>query len=89
MRVFFDDDDLDGQFQRTLTHAYERAADLGEAFAAARRITPGDDQSWYGSGPRPREWPAGPARTAAMLAAPPARRLPGHADGLMLCAPEG
>ncbi|HTQ94740.1 MAG TPA: alpha/beta hydrolase [Streptosporangiaceae bacterium] len=52
MRVFFDDDDLDGQFQRTLAHAYERAADLGEAFAVARRITPADDQSWY------RQWSA-------------------------------
>jgi dienelactone hydrolase len=52
MRVFFDDDDLDGQFQRTLAHAYERAADLGQAFAVARRITPADDQSWY------RQWSA-------------------------------
>jgi dienelactone hydrolase len=52
MRVFFDDDDLDGQFQRTLAHAYERAADLGEAFAVARRITSADDQSWY------RQWSA-------------------------------
>ena len=45
MRVLFDDADLDGKFQRTLTHAYARAADPGEALAAARRITPGDDQS--------------------------------------------
>jgi dienelactone hydrolase len=47
MRIIFDEDDLDGQFQRTLTHAYERGADLGEAFATAARITPGDDESWY------------------------------------------
>ena len=66
MKVYFDDEDLDGQFQRTLTHAYERAADLGEAFAAAARITPGDDQSWY------REWSA--AAAAARAAAQASRK---------------
>jgi hypothetical protein len=58
MRVSFDDDDLDGQFQRTLAHAYERAADLGEAFAVAQRITPADDQSWY------RQWSVAARRSA-------------------------
>jgi hypothetical protein len=29
MNLVFDDDDLDGQLQRTLSHAYERAADIG------------------------------------------------------------
>ena len=33
MRIYFDEEDLDGQFRRTLTHAYERGTDLGEAFA--------------------------------------------------------
>jgi hypothetical protein len=59
MKVYFDDEDLDGQFQRTLTHAYEHAADLGEAFAAAGRITPGDEDSWY------REWTAAAATARA------------------------
>jgi len=66
VKVYFEDEDLDGQFQRTLTHAYERAADLGEAFAAAARITPGDDQSWY------REWSA--AAAAARAAARASRK---------------
>jgi len=66
MKVCFDDEDLDGQFQRTLTHAYERGADLGEAFATAARITPGDDESWY------REWSA--AAAAAQAAAETSRR---------------
>ena len=63
MKVFFDADDLDGQFQRTLTHAYERGADLGEAFATAARITPGDDESWY------REWSATAATARAAAGA--------------------
>jgi hypothetical protein len=61
MKVYFDDEDLDEQFQRTLTHAYERGADLGEAFATAARVTPGDDQSWY------RQWSAA-AATARVAA---------------------
>jgi len=59
MKLFFDQDDLDGQFQRTLTHAYEHAADLGEAFATAARITAGDDDSWHG------EWSATAATAQA------------------------
>ena len=59
MRIYFDEEDLDGQFQRTLTHAYERGADLGEAFATAARITAGDDESWY------REWSAAAATAQA------------------------
>jgi len=65
VKLFFDQDDLDGQFQRTLTHAYEHAADLGEAFATAARITPGDDDSWY------REWSA--TALAALAAAEASR----------------
>jgi dienelactone hydrolase len=61
MKIYFDEEDLDGQFQRTLTHAYERGADLGEVFATAARITPGDDESWY------REWSA-TATTAQAVA---------------------
>jgi alpha-beta hydrolase superfamily lysophospholipase len=54
--VLLADEDLDRQLQRTLTHAYERCADIGEALAAAARITPGDDDSWYA------EWVATAAR---------------------------
>ena len=69
VKLFFDEDDLDGQFQRTLTHAYQRAADLGEAFATAARITAGDDDSWYA------EW----AATASVAqAAAEASRDAGH-----------
>jgi hypothetical protein len=61
MTLVFADEELDGQLQRTLSHAYERAADIGEALAIAARITPGDDESWYG------EWSAAASstRTAA------------------------
>ena len=69
MKLFFDEEDLDGQFQRTLTHAYERGADLGEALATAGRITPGDGDSWH------REWSA----TASVAqAAAEASRNAGH-----------
>ena len=47
MKAYFDDAEFDGQFQRTLYHSYERAADLGEAFSTAARIKPGDYGSWY------------------------------------------
>jgi pimeloyl-ACP methyl ester carboxylesterase len=50
MRLFFDDADFDAQFQRTLAHACELGADLGECLAVAGRITPGDHDSWS------REW---------------------------------
>jgi hypothetical protein len=39
MRIYFDEEDLDGQFQRTLTHAYERGADMGAAFAPTHRMS--------------------------------------------------
>jgi pimeloyl-ACP methyl ester carboxylesterase len=38
------------QFLRTLGHAYNGAADIGECFETLARITAGDDASWY------REW---------------------------------
>ena len=69
MRVYFEEDDLDGQLQRTLTHSYERGADLGEALMTAWRITAGDDESWY------REWSA---TAATAQAAGEASRKAGH-----------
>jgi hypothetical protein len=50
MKLFFDDADFDAQLQRTAAKAAYRACDFGEVFAIARRITPGDYDSWY------REW---------------------------------
>jgi Alpha/beta hydrolase family len=70
MKLFFDDDELDGQLQRSVTHAYERAADVGEVLAVAARISPGDDESWY------REWHAA---ANATVAAAEASRDAGHA----------
>lgn len=61
--LFFDDPDLDGQFGRTLYATVAGSADLGEAFATARRITPGDLGSWY------REWTATGDSVAAEAAA--------------------
>jgi dienelactone hydrolase len=49
-RLFIDDEDFDGQFRRTLQAAMRGSADLGEAFAVAARIQPGDFASWA------REW---------------------------------
>jgi dienelactone hydrolase len=54
MTRFIKDDDFDDQFARTLSAAASGCADLGEAFATADRIVPGDLDSWH------REW----ARTA-------------------------
>jgi Esterase FrsA-like len=70
MKLFFDDDELDGQLQRSVTHAYERGADVGEVLSVAARITPGDYESWY------REWHAA---AHATLAAATASRDGGHA----------
>jgi pimeloyl-ACP methyl ester carboxylesterase len=47
MKLFFDDGDFDAQLQRTAAKAAWRACDLGEVFALAGRITPGDYDSWY------------------------------------------
>ncbi|MDT0352174.1 alpha/beta hydrolase family protein [Pseudonocardia charpentierae] len=61
MARFIDDDELNEQFQRTLTAAARGGADLGEALAVASRITPGDFGSWAA------EWTAaaGKAQTEA------------------------
>ncbi len=57
MTRFIKDDDFDDQFARTLSAAAAGCADLGEAFATADRIVPGDLDSWH------REW----ARTAGQV----------------------
>jgi hypothetical protein len=47
--VYFADAFYDGQFARTLYKAYAGAADLGEAFATARRLGPraADADRWH------------------------------------------
>lgn len=50
MKLYFEDREFDGQLQRTAAKAGSGCADLGEVFAIAARITPGDYDSWY------REW---------------------------------
>src|SRR5262245_15662323 len=51
MKLYFDDE-FDNQLQRTAAKASYGCCDLGEIFAIAHRITPGDYDSWY------REWNA-------------------------------
>ncbi|MCW2526198.1 MAG: dipeptidyl aminopeptidase/acylaminoacyl peptidase [Pseudonocardiales bacterium] len=46
MTMFIDHQDFNGQFERTLTAVAKGSADLGEAFAIAAQITPGDFDSW-------------------------------------------
>src|SRR5215813_13258824 len=43
----FVDDDFEFQFLLALGQTYERAADVGECFAAAAAITDGDYDSWF------------------------------------------
>src|SRR5262249_19769634 len=43
----FADDDFEFQFLIALGQTYERAADVGECFAAAAAITDGDYDSWF------------------------------------------
>src|SRR5215813_757660 len=43
----FADDDFEFQFLITLGQTYERAADVGECFAAAAEITDGNYESWF------------------------------------------
>ena len=50
MKLYFDDPSFDNELQRAAAKATYGCADLGEVFATAARITPGDYDSWY------REW---------------------------------
>lgn len=45
--IFFKDDMYDGQLARTLSMAYVDAADLGEAFVAARAVGRTVPENWY------------------------------------------
>ncbi|HTE85917.1 MAG TPA: alpha/beta fold hydrolase [Dehalococcoidia bacterium] len=52
MKVLFENAEYDGQLLRALSYTYYGGADIGECLTTARRITEGDDDSWY------REWTA-------------------------------
>jgi dienelactone hydrolase len=47
VRLFFDDQDFDGQLLRALSYAAYGGADIGECFETAGRIKEGDRSSWY------------------------------------------
>lgn len=63
MKAFFDDAEMDAQLQRTLTAVPALSADLGQAYAVAARVTPGDYDSWFA------EWSAEAERAEATGAA--------------------
>jgi hypothetical protein len=47
VRLFFDDQDFDGQLLRALSYAAYGGADIGECLETAARIKEGDRSSWY------------------------------------------
>src|SRR5215475_4218256 len=46
MKIYFDNPEFDGQFLRALDYA-PLGAQIGEAWAVAAQIKPGDTESWY------------------------------------------
>lgn len=47
MKLYFDDEDFDGQLQRSVGKADSGMANVGECLAVAEQITAGDRDSWY------------------------------------------
>jgi hypothetical protein len=47
VRLFFDDQDFDGQLLRALSYAAYGGADIGECFETTGRIKEGDRSRWY------------------------------------------
>lgn len=47
MKLYFDDENFDGQLQRVVGKADAGMANVGECLVIASRITPGDRDSWY------------------------------------------
>jgi pimeloyl-ACP methyl ester carboxylesterase len=47
MKFALEDIEMDGQLQRSVTAAYSGSADVGEVLATARRVIPGDYDSWH------------------------------------------
>ncbi|MDX1891790.1 alpha/beta hydrolase family protein [Mycolicibacterium sp. 050158] len=61
MKILLDDPEMDAQLSRTVIAVAAEAADLGEVFTTAARVTEGDYDSWYA------EWSA-TAKAAQTLA---------------------
>jgi hypothetical protein len=47
MKLYFDDQDFDGQLQRSVGKADSAMANVGECLSIAGQITPGNRDSWY------------------------------------------
>ena len=47
MKLYFDDEDFDGQLQRSVGKADSGMANVGECLAIAQQITPGDRDGWH------------------------------------------
>ena len=47
VKLFFDDEDFDGQLLRAVSYTAYGGADIGECFETAGRIKEGDRDSWY------------------------------------------
>jgi Alpha/beta hydrolase family len=47
MKLYFDDENFDGQLQRSIGKADSGMANVGECLEIAQQITPGDRDSWY------------------------------------------
>jgi hypothetical protein len=47
MKLYFNDEEFDGQLQRAVFKAYDRCADIGECLATAQRIAEKDYDGWY------------------------------------------
>ncbi len=47
VRLYFDDEGLDGQLQRSIGKADSGMASVGECLEIASQVTPGDRDSWY------------------------------------------
>ena len=47
VKLFFDDEDFDGQLLRAISYTAYGGADIGECFETASRIEEGDRDSWY------------------------------------------
>jgi len=47
MKLYFDDDGIDGQLQRTVGKCDAGMANIGECLTIASQIQPGDRDSWY------------------------------------------
>jgi hypothetical protein len=82
MRLYFNDEDFDGQLQRSVGKADSGMANVGECLAIAGQITAGDRDSWY------RAWSGFAGRLARQGQAALASGHPVSARGVLLRAAE-